>query len=122
MRSKRQRGSGEGRVSTGVPGLDDVLSGGLPRGGVYLLEGQPGVGKTTLALQFLMAGAAAGEKTLHVAMTESRAELSVMARTHGWSLEGVEVLELALRPGRYDWRLVPEAGGMFTDQGSTRCR
>src|SRR5687767_5921771 len=81
------------KVSTGISGLDDVLLGGLPRNGVYLLQGQPGVGKTTLALQFLLAGVQRGEKALYVALTESRREVEQVARAHGWSLDGLAVWE-----------------------------
>lgn len=81
-------------ATTGVPGLDDVLSGGLSRGRVFLLEGNPGTGKTTIALQFLMAGAAKGEKTLYITLSETEDELRESAASHGWSLDGIEVYEL----------------------------
>ncbi|HZT78593.1 MAG TPA: ATPase domain-containing protein, partial [Gemmataceae bacterium] len=75
------------RLSTGLEGLDYILGGGLPRGRVYLVEGTPGTGKTTLALQFLLEGARQGEAGLYFALSESRAELEAVARSHGWSLD-----------------------------------
>lgn len=81
-------------LSTGIRGLDHVLGGGLPAHHVFLIEGSPGSGKTTLALQFLLAGAARGERTLYVTLAETRNELEKVARSHGWSLDGLEVLEL----------------------------
>jgi circadian clock protein KaiC len=83
------------RMSTGIAGLDNVLSGGLPVGHLYLLEGDPGTGKTTAALQFLMLGAARGEDVLYVTLSESKAELEEGADSHGWSLEGIEIHEFA---------------------------
>jgi len=82
------------KAKTGVEGLDDVLVGGLRRGRVYLLEGSPGTGKTTIATQFLMAGAAAGESTLYITLSETEDELRAGAASHGWSLDGVELFEL----------------------------
>jgi circadian clock protein KaiC len=84
-----------GKLSTGVGGLDAVLIGGLPSGHVYLLEGDPGTGKTTLALQFLLAGFQQNEHTLYVTLSETAAELRAVARSHGWSLDGVTLYELA---------------------------
>jgi circadian clock protein KaiC len=77
-----------------VPGLDDVLRGGLVRGGLYLLEGVPGSGKTTIALQFLLAGLHRGERCLYVTLSESERELRAAAASHDWSLEGIEILEV----------------------------
>ncbi|CAN5277155.1 ATPase domain-containing protein [soil metagenome] len=82
------------RVSTGCAGLDLILNGGLDRDRTYLIEGRPGTGKTTAAMQFLLEGARAGEAVLYVAMSESRRELELVARRHGWSLAGVEIFEL----------------------------
>ena len=79
---------------TGTSGLDDVLQGGLARNRVYLLEGDPGTGKTTTALRFLIEGARAGERTLYVTLSETGPELHETAASHGWSLDGVEVFEL----------------------------
>ncbi len=85
----------DNKVSTGVAGLDEILGGGLPAGHLYLLDGEPGTGKTTLALQFLLAGAAQGTPGLYVTLSESRAELTGVAMSHGWTLDNVEVFELA---------------------------
>jgi circadian clock protein KaiC len=81
--------------STGVPGLDDVLAGGLPCGGLYLVEGTPGVGKTTLAMQYLLEGRARRESCLYVSLSESQRELETVARSHGWDLAGITVIELS---------------------------
>lgn len=81
-------------ASTGIAGLDDVLTGGLARGRVFLLEGNPGTGKTTIALQFLLAGAAAEENTLYITLSETEEELRESARSHGWSLSGISIFEL----------------------------
>ena len=80
---------------TGVPGLDEVLGGGLPKGCLYLCEGPPGVGKTTLSMQFLMEGMKRGETCLYVALSETRRELETVAASHGWDLEGLAIIELA---------------------------
>ena len=74
-------------ISTGIPGLDDVLSGGLDPDRLYLIEGEPGTGKTTIALQFLLEGASRGEKGLCVTLSESERELRLVARRHGWSID-----------------------------------
>jgi circadian clock protein KaiC len=79
------------RVSTGIPGLDEVLGGGLPQGNMYLVEGESGAGKTTLGLQFLLEGARLGERTLWITLSETEAQLLQSARSHGWSLEGIDV-------------------------------
>jgi circadian clock protein KaiC len=84
----------ETRLSTGIPGLDDILHGGLPEGHLYLVEGNPGSGKTTFGLQFLLAGVAAGEPTLYVTLAESRAELEQAGSSHGFDLSKVEVFEV----------------------------
>jgi circadian clock protein KaiC len=81
-------------LSTGSAGLDDILRGGLAAGGLYGIEGDTGAGKTTLCLQFLLAGAARGERCLFVTLSESVMELRSMAASHGWGLEGIEILEL----------------------------
>ena len=85
---------GTARISSGCAGLDIVMSGGLPKGHLYLLEGEPGSGKTTLALQFVLEGQRNGEKVLYVTLSESRQDLEIAARSHGLSLEGVEISEL----------------------------
>ncbi|MDP8917882.1 MAG: circadian clock protein KaiC, partial [Pseudomonadota bacterium] len=83
------------KARTGVEGLDDILVGGLSPGHVYLLEGSPGTGKTTIALQFLLDGAKAGETGLYITMSETEAELRDGAASHGWSLgDGIHVYEL----------------------------
>ena len=84
----------EARVVTGIEGFDDVLSGGFPANRLYLVEGDPGAGKTTLAMQFLMEGARAGEPVLYVTLSETEEEMRAVARSHGWSLEGVTIYEL----------------------------
>jgi circadian clock protein KaiC len=81
-------------VETGIGGLDNVLLGGLVPNGLYLIEGPSGSGKTTLALQFLLAGARRGERCLFVTLSESEHELRASAESHGWTLEGVNVLEI----------------------------
>ena len=80
-------------AATGIEGLDYILLGGFPRNHVYLLQGDPGVGKTTLGLQFLLEGARHGEKGLYITLSETRRELESVARSHGWTLDGVEVYE-----------------------------
>jgi circadian clock protein KaiC len=84
---------------TSIAGLDDVLRGGLVRRRVYLIEGKPGSGKTTLALQFLRAAAARGEATLYVTLSESEEELRGVAQSHGWTLDGVTINELIATEG-----------------------
>lgn len=81
-------------TSTGITGLDDVLGGGLPAHHLYLVEGTPGSGKTTLALQFLIAGRAVGEQGLYVTLSETSQELHQVAASHGWTLEGIQVYDL----------------------------
>ena len=83
------------KLSTGVPGLDDVLGGGLPRDCLYLVEGSPGVGKTTLAVQFLLEGRRRDEKCLYVTLSETKLELEAVALSHGWNLEGISIIELS---------------------------
>jgi len=81
--------------ATGVAGLDDILRGGYPAGRLLLIEGDPGVGKTTLALQFLLEGRRRGERGVYVTLSETREELEMVATSHGWSLDGIELFELA---------------------------
>ncbi len=83
------------RASTGIAGLDDVLQGGMARNRLHLLEGNPGTGKTTIALQFLLAGAAAGETGIYVSLAETEQELREGAKSHGWDIgQEIEVFEL----------------------------
>ena len=82
------------RAAMGIEGLDDVLGGGLTRDRTYLIEGVPGSGKTTVALQFLLEGVKRGEPVLYVTLSETEGELRAAAASHGWDLEGVVIREL----------------------------
>jgi circadian clock protein KaiC len=82
------------RMATGIEGLDDILQGGFPANRVYLVEGEPGTGKTTLALQFLLEGLRLGESGLYVTLSETKEELEASARSHGLSLDGINIHEL----------------------------
>lgn len=82
------------RLSIGVRGLDEVLFGGLNPNRIYLLEGDPGTGKTTLALQFMLEGVRSGERCLYITLSETAEELRAVARSHGWALDGVTIFEL----------------------------
>ncbi|MDC6726327.1 ATPase domain-containing protein, partial [Leclercia adecarboxylata] len=82
------------RISTGSEGLDDILGGGLDPNRMYLYEGSPGAGKTTIALQFLLEGVRQGERVLYVTLSETQAELELVAKRHGWTLDGIDVFEL----------------------------
>jgi circadian clock protein KaiC len=82
-------------AKTGSSGLDDILAGGLPRDRVYLFQGDPGVGKTTIGLQFLLAGVAAGEKCLYITLSESADEIKAVATSHGWDLSALDMVELS---------------------------
>ena len=84
----------DGLMKIGVPGLDDVLGGGLTSNRLYLVEGTPGAGKTTIALQFLIEGVKHGESVLYVTLSETAQELRGVARSHGWDLSGIEVREM----------------------------
>ncbi len=84
----------DGLLKMGVPGLDDVLGGGLTAHRLYLLEGAPGAGKTTVAIQFLREGVANGEAVLYVTLSETMQELQGVASSHGWDLSGIEVREM----------------------------
>jgi circadian clock protein KaiC len=83
------------RLSTGVPGLDDVLCGGLTAERVYLVEGSPGAGKTTLGLQFLLDGLQKGEAGLYITLSETADELDAVAESHGWDIDPIAIFELA---------------------------
>jgi circadian clock protein KaiC len=82
------------RISTGNEGLDDILFGGFDANRMYLYEGRPGTGKTTLALQFLLEGVRQGERVLYITLSETRRELLLVASRHGWTLEGIDIFEL----------------------------
>jgi circadian clock protein KaiC len=82
------------RVSTGSAGLDHILGGGFDADRLYLCEGRPGTGKTTLALQFLLEGVRRGERVLYISLSETERELRLVAKRHGWSLDGITVFEL----------------------------
>ena len=92
------------RFATGIAGLDDILGGGLAPNHLYLIEGDPGTGKTTIALQFLLEGARRGQKGLYVTLSESKMELLEIAESHGWSLGAIDIFEMARRE-----HLKPEA-------------
>ncbi len=86
-------------ASTGIAGLDDILGGGLTKDRLYLIEGTPGTGKTTLSLQFLLDGARLGETGLYITLSETADELNAVAASHGWSLEALSVFELVNESG-----------------------
>lgn len=90
------------RCKTGVPGLDDILCDGLIAERMYLIDGNPGAGKTTFAMQFLMQGAAEGEKCLYVTLSETSLELCASAASHNWSLAGIEIVELIVDEGELE--------------------
>jgi len=92
--SDRSGDLGAERISTGIAGLDDILCGGLDPDRLYLVEGTPGTGKTTLALQYLLEGSKKGEKGLYVTLSESEKELRTVAARHGWSLDALSIFEL----------------------------
>jgi len=89
--------STESVASTGIAGLDAILGGGFPKDHVYLIQGDPGAGKTTLSLQFLLEGAKLGETVLYITLSETRRELHAVAKSHGWSLDGVQIHEHLVR-------------------------
>lgn len=88
------RDSSPARIQTGISGLDDILGGGLPKGHLYLVEGDPGTGKTTLALQFLLEGIRLGESVIYVTLSESRRELLEVTASHGWPTESLDIYEM----------------------------
>lgn len=83
------------RAATGIEGLDRILGGGLPRGEIYLVEGEPGSGKSLVGLQFLRAGAKLGERCLLITMSQSREAIARLAASHGWDMDGIEVHEIS---------------------------
>jgi circadian clock protein KaiC len=92
------------RTVTGLAGIDHILCGGLPRGQMYLVDGQPGVGKTTLALQFLREGVRRKERCLYVTLSETKRELETVADSHGWELDGIDIVELSQVEGHFSTR------------------
>ena len=99
---------GTARLDTGITGFNEILNGGLPPGQMYLLEGDPGTGKTTVAMQFIMAGIALGEKALYITLSEPRTELEGSARSHGWDPTLIPIAEF-----------VPEEASLSPDQQYT---
>jgi circadian clock protein KaiC len=94
MDERQAEGAYSEQLSTGIAGLDDILCGGLDPDCLYLIEGEPGTGKTTLALQFLLDGARQGQKGLYVTLSESERELRLVGCRHGWSLDDLSIFEL----------------------------
>lgn len=86
-------------ISTGIAGLDYILRGGLPPSNLYMLQGAPGAGKTTAALQFLRAGVEAGERCIYVSLSQTAAELESIAVSHGWTMDGIRIEELSASDG-----------------------
>src|SRR3954447_23710489 len=80
--------------ATGIAGLDEVLAGGFTPHRLYLIEGDPGAGKTTLALRYLLEGSQRGETSLYITLSETKEEIHAVADAHGWSLEPVQIVEL----------------------------
>lgn len=93
------------RYKTGIEGLDSILNGGLPENRLYLMQGEPGTGKTTLAFQFLLEGIKINQKCLYISFSESREELEAVANSHGWEISKINMLEL----GSIEDQLKPEA-------------
>lgn len=87
--------NGNSRCSFGIEGLDQITGGGIPRNRLYLVQGDPGAGKTTLGILFLLAGRQQGEKVLYITLSETKDELDQVAHSHGWSLDGINILELS---------------------------
>ncbi|WP_437923009.1 ATPase domain-containing protein [Sorangium sp. So ce291] len=94
-RGDRPASLGEGQAGSGVAGLDEILRGGFPREQMHLVQGSSGTGKTTLALQFLLSGIKAGESGLYITLAQTKKGLEAIARSHGWSLDGVNVHDLS---------------------------
>ena len=96
------------RTSLGIPGLDDILGGGVTKDRVYLVEGTPGTGKTTLSLQFLLEGVKCADSGLYITLSETKLELKAVAATHGWSLDKISFLSLSTR-----WVWIPTASRQY---------
>src|SRR5205085_9741208 len=90
---RRSSLNARGLAATGIPGLDNVLAGGLTRNRTYVVQGDPGVGKTTLGLQFILAGIALGETGLYLTLSETKEEMKAVADSHGWSIDEIHVFE-----------------------------
>jgi circadian clock protein KaiC len=101
-RSMQEGATHTGKVSSGITGLDEVLNGGYTAHRLYLVEGVPGSGKTTMAMQFMLEGVRRGETVLYVTLSETHAELCEAAASHGWSLEGIHIHELLPADDRLD--------------------
>ncbi len=95
MTTDAAQSSSDQLCPTGVAGLDEILAGGLPCGCFHLMQGDPGSGKTTVALQFLFEGLRRGESVLYITLSETKAELQRVTRSHGWSLDGIPLVELS---------------------------
>src|SRR5262245_47057568 len=91
-----------GLVQSGIAGLDDVLGGGVTPSRIYLVEGNPGSGKTTLGLQILLEGTRLGETGTYITLSETRSDLTAVAESHGWSLETLSILELVAPESELD--------------------
>ncbi len=87
--------AGTTQCASGIAGLDEILMGGFPSDRVYLVQGNPGVGKTTLAMQFLLEGVKKGETGLYITLSETKEELELVAASHGWDLSGINMFELS---------------------------
>jgi len=90
------------RSATGISGLDDIFDGGFLPHRLYLVDGDPGSGKTTLSLQYLLEGRRRGEKCLYITLSETKEELLAGAASHGWSLDGIEIFELVAQESDLD--------------------
>ena len=90
-----RRSKSPGVLSTGIAGLDEILGGGLPRGRLFLVQGDPGAGKTTVGMQFLLEGVRQGERCLYMPLSETTDETHEIARSHGWKLDGIDIYEIA---------------------------
>lgn len=95
----------ENKLKTGIPGLDHIIIGGLPANRLYLMQGEPGTGKTTIAFQFLLEGIRNGETCLYISFSESKEELESVASSHGWDISKINMLEL----GSIEEQLKPES-------------
>ncbi|MBI3544624.1 MAG: DUF2075 domain-containing protein, partial [Deltaproteobacteria bacterium] len=102
---KNGRAAGNTRASTGISGFDSIIGGGLPPNRLYLVQGEPGTGKTTLALQFLLEAKRRGENSLYITFSETKDELNAVAGSHGWDLSGIELFDLSA----VEQQLTPEA-------------